>query len=142
MYLFDINIYIYAHREDISEHNKYKKYLEELLLSNEACGYSTLALSGFLRIVTHPKIFSPSTDLKTAMDFTKCITDRQNSIPINPGPKHWEIFTELCDKSDAKGNLIPDAFFAALSIESGCVWITTDRDYSRFENLNWKHPFG
>jgi len=141
MFLFDINIYIYAHREDIPEHNKYKEYLENILSSNETSGYSTLALSGFLRIVTHPKIFSLPTDLKTAINFTKCITERQNSIPINPGPKHWKIFLELCEKSSAKGNLIPDAFFAALSIESGCVWLTTDRDYSRFDNLNCIHPF-
>jgi hypothetical protein len=31
--------------------------------------------------------------------------------------------------------------FAALAIESGCEWITTDRDYSRFPGLRWRHPF-
>lgn len=39
-----------------------------------------------------------------------------------------------------KGSLATDAFFAALAIESGSEWITTDRDYARFEGLRWRHP--
>jgi predicted nucleic acid-binding protein len=27
-----------------------------------------------------------------------------------------------------------------MAIESGCVWITTDRDFSRFSSLRWRHP--
>ena len=54
--------------------------------------------------------------------------------------RHWEIFTRLCSVAGAKGNLVPDAYFAALAIESGSEWITTDRDYSRFPHLSWRHP--
>jgi hypothetical protein len=38
----------------------------------------------------------------------------------------------MCTKAKATGNLAQDAWFAALAIESGCEWITTDRDYARF----------
>ena len=31
---------------------------------------------------------------------------------------------------------------AALAIESGSRWVTTDRDFSRFPGLNWSHPLG
>ncbi|BCA56555.1 hypothetical protein W02_36950 [Nitrospira sp. KM1] len=40
-----------------------------------------------------------------------------------------------------KGNLVPDAYLAALAIESGSEWITTDRDYYRFPGLRVRHPF-
>ena len=30
--------------------------------------------------------------------------------------------------------------FAALAIEAGAEWITTDRDYARFPGLRWRHP--
>ena len=30
---------------------------------------------------------------------------------------------------------------AALAIESGCEWITTDGDYARFAGLSWSRPF-
>jgi hypothetical protein len=35
---------------------------------------------------------------------------------------------------------VPDAYLAALAIESGCEWINTDRDFSRFPDLRWRVP--
>jgi hypothetical protein len=57
-----------------------------------------------------------------------------------PGERHWEIFTRLCRGTDAKGNVVPDAYLAALAIEAGAEWVTTDRDYARFPGLRWRHP--
>ena len=48
---------------------------------------------------------------------------------------HWGIFVRLCEAAGAKGNLVPDAYLAALAIESGSDWITTDRAFSRFPDL-------
>ena len=45
-----------------------------------------------------------------------------------------------CVAAGAKGNLVADAFHAALAIESGAEFITTDRDFSRFPGLRWRHP--
>jgi hypothetical protein len=33
---------------------------------------------------------------------------------------------------------VPDAWLAALAIESGSEWITNDRDYARFDGLQWR----
>jgi len=52
----------------------------------------------------------------------------------------WQIFTGLCQSLSAAGNLIPDVWFAAPAIESGCEWITADRDYEQFAGLRWRHP--
>jgi len=46
----------------------------------------------------------------------------------------------LCSEANVKGNLVPDAYYAALAIEHGCEWVTTDRDFSRFKGLKWRHP--
>ena len=97
-------------------------------------------MSSFLRIVTHPKIFNPPTPLKKAIEFTNMIIDHPDAVKVVPGSDHWRIFIELCREIEAKGNLIPDAYLAALAIESGNTWITTDRDYSRFPGLDWRHP--
>lgn len=56
------------------------------------------------------------------------------------GPRHWGIFRALCADAGAKGNLVPDAYLAAMAIESGCEWVTTDRDFSRFSGLHWRYP--
>ncbi len=60
---------------------------------------------------------------------------------MQPRERHWSIFAELCRQGRVKGNLVQDAWFAALAIESGCEWITTDRDYARFPRLRWREPF-
>lgn len=99
-----------------------------------------LVLSGFLRIVTHPRIFADPTPLDVALAFSSQIRDRPNCVAVNPGGRHWSIFAELCVVAGVKGNLVPDAWLAAIAIESGSEWITTDRDYARFPGLRWSHP--
>jgi hypothetical protein len=97
-------------------------------------------MSGFLRVVTHPRIFDPPTPLSMALQFAESIIGHPHALPVCPGERHWEIFVDLCRKVEARGNLVPDAYSAALAIESGNTWVTTDRDYSRFPGLDWKHP--
>lgn len=63
-----------------------------------------------------------------------------NAVAIAPGGRHWQIFTRLCAEAKTRGNLVPDAYLAALAIESGSEWISTDRDYMRFPELRWRHP--
>ena len=140
MFLIDVNVLVYAHRADALNHSRYRQWLESVINIDAAYGMSDLILSGFLRIVTHPRVFHEPTPLDKAFAFTTEVRDRPNCVLIRPGERHWEIFERLCRESGAKGNLISDAFFAALAIESGSVWITTDRDYTRFRGLQWRHP--
>ena len=74
------------------------------------------------------------------MRFAETIRCCPQCVNVEPGPRHWEIFTGLCKAAGVKGTLVPDAYFAALAIESGCEWITADRGYSRFPGLRWRHP--
>jgi len=138
--LVDVNVLVYAHREDAPDHDRYRTWLEDWLDSDAAFGISDLVLSGFVRVVTHPRVFARPTPTKLALEFASSIRSRPNCVPITPGPRHWEIFARLCSAAAAKGNLVPDAYLAAIAIESGCEWISTDRDYSRFRGLKWRHP--
>ena len=140
MLLPDVNILVYAHREDSLQHEKSLKWLEALLNSDEAFAMSELVLSGFLRIVTHPKIFNPPSSLEAALSFVDQIRSQPNCVIVSPQQRHWDIFKKLCEQADARGNLIPDAYHAALAIETGSEWITTDRDFSRFSALRWSTP--
>jgi len=59
---------------------------------------------------------------------------------LQPGPRYWEIFEQLCIATGARGNLITDAAIAALAIEHDCELITTDRDFRRFPGVRSRHP--
>ena len=140
MQLVDVNVLVYAHREDTADHARFRSWLESWIDSESAFGMSDLVLSGFLRIVTHPRVFRRPTPLPMALQFAEAIRSRSNRVAVVPGTRHWDIFSRLCREADARGNLVPDAYLAALAIESGSEWITTDRDYSRFPGLRWRHP--
>lgn len=142
MVLIDINVLVYAHRRDSLDHAAYRGWVEDQVGSDRAYGMSELVLSGFLRIVTHPGIFKFPTTLEDALRFASALKTRPNCVIVTPGARHWEIFIHLCRAAGVKGNLIPDAYLAALAIETGSEWITTDRDYSRFPGLRWRHPLG
>lgn len=140
MVLIDVNVLVYAHRKDAPGHPEFRVWLEGIVNGDEAYGMAELVLSGFVRVVTHPRIFTPPSPLSKALAFTEEVRSQPNCVPTSPGERHWEIFTRVCRTAAAKGNLVADAYLAALAIESGCEWITTDRDYSRFPGLRWRHP--
>jgi toxin-antitoxin system PIN domain toxin len=140
MILPDVNVLVYAHRGDAPDHVRYAGWLEDLARSDAAFGLAQLVLSGFLRVVTHPRIFMPPTPVEDALTFVEGLRARPNCVPVAPGARHWDLFVSLCRRAGARGNLVPDAYLAALAIESGCEWITTDRGFARFPGLRWRHP--
>lgn len=136
----DVNVLVHAFRADAPRHAEYQEWLRASFSAREPVGLSELVLSGVVRVLTHPRVFAPPTPLDNALTFTEALRAQTNSVLVHPGPRHWEIFTNLCRAGGAKGNLVPDAYLAALAIEHGCEWITSDRDFARFPGLRWRHP--
>lgn len=141
MILIDVNVLLYAHKRQSKEHARYKEWLEGVLRGEEPYALTELVLSAFVRIATHPKVFDRPSTLDEALAFVEVLRAQPNCVVIAPGERHWSLFQGLCRKVKARGNLIPDVYLAALAIESGCEWITTDRDFSRFPGLRWRLPF-
>ena len=80
----------------------------------------------------------------TSRNFRKAGLNSSKPNMSKMGPNSQKIGTTapgVCRSAKARGNLLQDAWFAALAIETGCEWITTDRDYARFDGLNWRAPF-
>jgi hypothetical protein len=140
MVLPDVNILVYAFREESPKHSLYHRWLEECIHGDQAYAMSDLVLAAFVRIVTNQRIFEPPCPLNAALGFAELLRQQSNSVPVVPGPRHWEIFASLCRQTKAHGNSITDAWFAALAIEHGCEWISADRDFARFPGLRWRHP--
>jgi toxin-antitoxin system PIN domain toxin len=136
----DVNVLVYAHREDAANHKGYREWLESVVNGDAAYGMSDLVLSGFIRVVTHPKVFKHPSKVSEALAFAGQLRDQPNCVRVEPGPRHWEVFRRLCLESGVKGNLVPDAYLAAVAIESGCEWVSTDRDFARFKGLRWRPP--
>jgi toxin-antitoxin system PIN domain toxin len=137
----DVNVLIYAFRSDSERHADYKQWLEDTIDQPAAFGISPQVLASFMRICTHARIFAEPDSPDDAFAFCRALLEHPNATVLTPGDNHWNLFESLCRKSKATDNLLQDAWFAALAIETGCEWITTDRDYARFDGLNWRPPF-
>lgn len=140
MILPDVNVLVYALRDVAPDHDRYRRWLEETVSASAAFGLSDLVLSGCTRVLTHPRIFDPPSAPADVLDRLEELRYRPNAVSISPGPRHWAIFADLCRTAGARGNVVPDAYLAALAIESGSEWITADRGFARFPGLNWRHP--
>ena len=137
----DVNVLIYAHVEDaVAEHADYARWLTRLATGPEPFALSVLVLSGFVRIVTNPRIFDPPSQLETAFAFVSSLAARPTARVVGPGPDHLEIFAQLCREAGATGKLVADAQHAAVAIEHGCTMVSTDSDFGRFASLRWQHP--
>jgi toxin-antitoxin system PIN domain toxin len=137
----DVNVLIYAYRPDSPLHVRYKTWLEGAINGPSAYGIAPQVVASVVRICTHPRIFAVPDRCDDVLRFGRVLLEQPNATIIAPGARHWAIFESLCVAANATGNLVQDAWFAALAIESGCEWITTDRDYARFPGLTWRAPF-
>ena len=140
MILPDVNVLIYAFREDIPEHSFCRPWLAGVISSDTRFGISPLALGAVIRITTNPRTFRSPSTLAEAFRFCDRLLEQPHCEIIEPGERHWSIFSRLCIETNTRGRPVTDAWFAALAIESGCEWITCDRDFARFPGLKWSRP--
>ena len=102
MMLPDVNVLVYAHREDAPGHEPCHDWLVSLARSEEAFGLSDLVLSGFIRVVTHPRVFSPPSPLDAALEFVTQLRELPNAVAVGPGPRHWGLFLDLWRRASAR----------------------------------------
>ena len=131
----DVNLLIYAHREDQQHFTFFKTHLEDLVNSPAPFALSSLVAIGFLRIVTQPRFPNGPTPMIEAMHFIETIIRAPGCQSLLPGPRHWELTRQLCLDTAACGKHVTDAQHAAIAIEHGCSWLTRDRDFTAFEPL-------
>lgn len=139
MILVDVNVVVYAFDVSSIDHERYRGWFQEALEADEPAVVSDLVLSAFVRIVTHPKILLRPASTEIALAYADTIRGVATTV-LAPNGRHWSIFRDLCSATRARGNLVSDAYHAALAIEHNAEFITTDGDFARFPGLRWRHP--
>jgi hypothetical protein len=140
MRLPDVNVLIYAFRRDVPEHAVCRPWLDGVVNGDAQFAITTLALSAVVRITTNSRISPTPSTIQEAFRFCDNLLHQPHCRIVEPGERHWEIFQRLCIDTNTRGSRVTDAWFAALAIESGCEWVTLDRDFARFPGLKWSVP--
>ena len=140
MKLLDVNILVGVYRDDAPRHAELREWLRRTLGSGEHILLTPMVVAGFIRVSTNVKIFPLATSSEEAVaQIDQLLRSRFVSWAM-PGPRHWQIFSELCQRADAQGNLVSDAAIAAVAIEHGATLVSLDRDFARFPGLRWEVP--
>jgi uncharacterized protein len=136
----DVNVLVIAHRSDQDDHEQIRGWLEGEVNSDRPFALADLAVSGFLRVVTNPRIYRRPSTLDVAVRFVDGLVEWPVCVPVSAGPRHWPILRRLLREADARGNLVPDAHLAAIAVEHGATVATRDRGFARFPGLPWFDP--
>jgi len=133
MIALDTNILVYAHREETALHRSAFDRLRSLAEGGLPWALPAFCIGEFVRVVTHPRIFHPVTDLEIALDFVDQVLGSPSARILLPGPSFPALLAESCRDGSARGNLAFDAQIVAVCREHGVVeLLTEDRDFSRF----------
>ncbi len=137
----DVNVLVYAHREEESVHASARTWVDAMVNGVEPFALSALSIVGFVRIATNPRIYREPTPVPVALATVDSFLARPNCQLCLPGPRHWQLVSQLCRDSNATGKAVADAQHAAVAIEHGCQWVSRDRDFRQFEasGLRWIH---
>src|ERR1700687_286855 len=103
----DVNVLVYAHRQDLPEHGDYRPVLEQWANDEEPLGLCDLVLSGFVRLMTNRRIFAEPTRPDEAWAALDALLAAPAAMPLRPGERHWGLFRQLADDITARGNDVP-----------------------------------
>jgi len=135
----DVNVLVAAHREDSPHHSTVTAWLRAIPV-DEVLAVPAATMVGFLRVVTHPRIYPHPTPVAIALAFVDRLRLHPAYRPCEPGPEHWQILGRLVLEHGLTGNDLPDAHLAALSLAHGATLATFDHGFARFDGLDLIAP--
>ena len=140
MLVADVNVLVDGHRLDAPRHAAVRDWLEAARSGDEPLAIAGVVASAFVRIVTNRRIFLDPAPIAIALAFIDELTTSPAVRWVEPGPRHWQVFSDLCRTSAAAGDLVPDAWLAAIALENRATLVTADRGFGRYPGLRWRDP--
>ena len=142
MTLIDVNLLLYAYDADSPRHVAARRWLTAELSSGRPVRLALISVLAFVRIASDRRVFTQPLAPSEACALVESWLDRPNVRLLQPGPRTWQLLRRVCEEGQARGPMVMDAHVAALALEHGPRIATTDRDFSRFPDLEILNPLG
>ena len=131
--LVDVCVLVAAHRIDHPHHQAAQRILDGEFAQGFAwCEHTR---NGFLRLVTHPKLFEKPTPVALAEAAWKSWTDRPRSQRLLGSENADGTFFKLVKDLGIAGNDVYDWHLAALALTAKIGIVSFDRDFERVPGL-------
>lgn len=141
MIAVDTNILVYAHRRDSPWYGPAAQAIASLAQSPARWAIPWPCIHEFFGIVTHPRIYDPSSSVEAAVDQIEAWLECPSVELVGEGPGYWKRLGEALRRGRITGPRVHDARIAVICTLHGVreLW-TADRDFSRFPEIPVRNP--
>lgn len=132
----DVNVLVAAFREDHPHHSVVNPWWLRVIYEPVDILVSDPVITGFVRVVTNPKIFPTPSTPDEAFAFVAALREHPRLVQLAPADGVMDEFQSICVREGVTGNLVPDAYIAACAKAVGGAVASLDRDFRRFDDLS------
>ena len=141
-YSVDVNVLLYASDQDNPRYDKALQFLQNRASDPELFCICWSTLMAYIRISTHPSIFSNPLSPAEALENIENLLKLPRVRVLSEDDEFLAIYRQVSSNFPVRGNLVPDAHLAALLMQHGVRRIyTADADFKKFEFLEVSNPF-
>lgn len=141
-YSLDANVLLYASDRSSDRHDRARRFVESCAASGEILCLAWPTLMAYLRIATHPRIFSAPLSPKESLDNISALIGLPHVRTVAELDGFLEVYKQVGGGVPVRGNLVPDAHVAAILFQHGVRTLyTNDRDFRKFQSLDVRDPF-
>lgn len=141
-YSLDANVLLFASDRTSDRHEKARGFLEACAASPEVLCVTWPTVMAFLRIATHPSIFSAPLTPDEALANVNALLALPQTRVVSERDGFMDAYLHVTAGTTVRGNLVPDAHVAAILFQNGVRTLySNDRDFRKFESLDVRDPF-
>jgi uncharacterized protein len=141
-YSLDVNVLLYASDRASDRHERARRFVESCAAGPEILCLTWPTLMSYLRIATHPRIFSQPLSPDEALGNVSALIGLPHVRAVSELDGLLDAYKHVTGEIPVRGNLVPDAHVAAILLQHGIRTLyTSDRDFRKFESLDVRDPF-
>ncbi|HEY1362807.1 MAG TPA: TA system VapC family ribonuclease toxin [Xanthobacteraceae bacterium] len=141
-YSLDVNVLLYASDRSSARHARARRFIESCAAGPEIMCLAWPTLMSYLRIATHPRIFSAPLSADEALGNVSALIELPHARAVSELDGFMEAYRHVAGDTPVRGNLVPDAHVAAILLQHGVRTLySNDRDFRRFRSLDVRDPF-
>lgn len=141
-YSVDVNVLLYASDQSSPFHRTASDFLRECSSAGDLFCLAYMTLMSYLRIATHPRIFTNPLSPDEAFENLQMLTSLPQVRLVSEDDGFLDIYREITGHFPVRGNLVPDAHLAGLLRQHGVRTIyTNDPDFKKFDFIRVENPF-
>jgi toxin-antitoxin system PIN domain toxin len=138
----DVNVLLYASDASSPVSAAARRFLDDAARGGDLFCLGWLTITSYLRISTHPSIFSSPLAPAEALGNVEALARLPHVRFLAEEPGFLDVYRDVTGRFAVRGNLVPDAHLATLLRQHGVTKLfTRDADFRKFDFLDVRDPF-